>query len=74
LENNRYKRKRIKEVIMSEIVEKLARDIKLMTNGRLLDEYNYTRNKVSGVIDGGFGRFEILYLDMLLAEIDKRSI
>ena len=47
--------------------------IKNMSNEELLKEYNYTRNRIDGVIDGGFGKSDIFYLEELENEMAKRE-
>ena len=47
--------------------------LKDMSREDLLDEYNCTRNRVDGVMDGGFGRYELYYLEELLRELELRE-
>ena len=47
--------------------------LKKMSNKELLDEYNYIRNKIDGILEGGYGRFELYYLEEILREMDKRE-
>ena len=44
-----------------------------MTNKQLLDEYNYLRNKIDGLVEGGFGKYELNRLSEVEHEMTKRE-
>jgi len=44
-----------------------------LTNAQLLRAYNYLRNKIDGVIDGGFGKWELYELGEITREMDLRD-
>jgi len=47
--------------------------IKEMTNEELLAEYNYTRNRIDGIIDGGYNKRDLYYLEELIRELTIRE-
>ena len=51
----------------------MSKEPKDMSNYELLKEYNYTRNKIDGIIDGGFGKFDLNLLEELVHEMAKRE-
>ena len=52
----------------------MIKDVKDMSHAELLKEYNYTKNKIDGVIEGGFGKYELYYMEELLNEMDRKEV
>jgi hypothetical protein len=48
-------------------------EIEKMSNKKLLSEYNHTRNVIDEIEQGGFGKWELIYLEELIREMDRRE-
>ena len=44
-----------------------------MTNKQLMDEYHYLRDKIDGIIQGGYGRYELYRLEEVMHEMTRRE-
>ena len=49
------------------------KEYKDMTNRELMREYNYLRNRIDGVIEGGYGKYELYDLEEIMHEMAKRE-
>jgi len=49
------------------------KNIKSFSNRELLNEYNEVRNRILGVLEGGFGRGDLNYLEELIKELSLRE-
>lgn len=44
-----------------------------MTNKQLIKEYHYLRDRIDGIIEGGFGKYELYMIDEIMREMNKRN-
>jgi len=48
-------------------------EVKEFSNERLLEQYNCIRNQIDGITEGGYGKFELNYLEELVREMSLRE-
>ena len=43
------------------------------TRKELIEEYHHLRDVIEGLIDGGYGKYELYKLEEVILELDKRE-